>query len=538
MLVSLLLFFFYFFIIIFSVLGYGLLLGKYFKIYVSEVSIGIFGIFGIFFLTLISYLSNIFFSHNFYHNSIIVLFGLIFFLYQFLNDKIIIKKEIINTLSLSFLLFAGLLLSKNNEDFGYYHFAYIVNLTENKIQFGLANFNSGFGTHSSIFYFHSLLYLPLVNYYLFNSHGLLILIFANIFFLDNFFFKKNYRNNFIKILSFFSFTCINLIFARLAEYGTDRAGQILVFIIIIIFLTNLIKKSFSENNIKIMFLLVSYIVSIKSYFVVYMLLLPLNWILTMKYYKIFWLKNLNLLLVSSLFLFLYFANNVSNTGCIVYPLNFTCYSNLFWSVSEDYVIKLNHWFELWSKAGATPNYTVQNEIEYVKRFNWITNWFYKYFLTKVTDFIGVILSLVFLFLYLFRSSKIDKINIFPGLRYIYLYLIILFIIWFNKHPDLRYGGYVLISLLFFIPTSFYLSKYRIIYNYTNPKVLLIVLIIFISFNLRNYLRIIDEFNRNDPYKFQNFPFFSEEYLKTSINFNSMQEPKKILGYNFYKNKND
>ena len=157
MLVSLLLFFFYFFIIFFSVLGYGLLLGKYFKIYVSEVSIGIFGIFGIFFLTLISYLSNIFFSHNFYHNSIIVLFGLIFFLYQFLNDKIILKKEIIKTLSVSFLLFVGLLLSKNNEDFGYYHFAYIVNLTENKIQFGLANFNSGFGTHSSIFYFHSLL---------------------------------------------------------------------------------------------------------------------------------------------------------------------------------------------------------------------------------------------------------------------------------------------------------------------------------------------------------------------------------------------
>ena len=191
MLVSLLLFFLYFFIIFFSVLGYGLLLGKYFKIYVSEVSIGIFGIFGIFFLTLISYLSNIFFSHNFYHNSIIVLFGFIFFLYQLLYDKIIIKKEIIKSLFLSFLLFAGLLLSKNNEDFGYYHFAYIVNLTENKIQFGLANFNSGFGTHSSIFYFHSLLYLPLVNYYLFNSHGLLILIFANIFFLVIFFFKKN-----------------------------------------------------------------------------------------------------------------------------------------------------------------------------------------------------------------------------------------------------------------------------------------------------------------------------------------------------------
>lgn len=70
----------YFFIVLFSTLGYGIILNRYFKIYISEVSIGIVGISGIIFLTLISYLSNIFFSHNVYHNSILVFFGFFFFL--------------------------------------------------------------------------------------------------------------------------------------------------------------------------------------------------------------------------------------------------------------------------------------------------------------------------------------------------------------------------------------------------------------------------------------------------------------------------
>jgi hypothetical protein len=529
----------YFFIVLFSTLGYGIFINRYFKIYISDVSTGIIGISGIIFLTLISYLSNIFFSHNVYHNSILVLLGLFFFFYYFLKNKTFLKKEIIKILSLSFLLIVALLISKNNEDFGYYHFAYIVNLIENKIQFGLANFNSGFGTHSSIFYFQSLLYLPFINYYLFNSHGLLILIFSNIFFLDNFFFKNKYNDNFIKFLSFFSFAIINITFSRLAEYGTDRAGQILVFILIIIFLTNLVNKgSLSKNNFKIIILLTNYIISIKSYFIVYAVLIPLSLLLKYKYYKNFLIKNTNLLFFSFLFLFMYFATNVANTGCIIFPLNFTCYSNLFWSVPEDLVIKLNHWFELWSKAGAAPNFIVQNEIEYTKHFNWISNWFYKYFLNKVTDYLAVIIFLIFLFFYLFRSFKVNKINILPSLIFFYIYLIILFIIWLNKHPDLRYGGYVLISLLFFIPVSLYLSKYKVICDYSNTKVLLIVCIIFLSFNFRNCLRIFNEFNRNDPYKFHNFPFYSKEYLKTNINFYSMQKPKKIFGYNFFKNKNN
>jgi hypothetical protein len=533
MLVNTTLFILYFYLILLSVLGYGLCFFKFFKINIEEISIGAVGLVGVFFLTVISYSTNIFFSHSVEHNLVIFLFGLLLILHLLLTYKFSIKKEIIKTLLVSSLLLIGLFMSKNNEDFGYYHFAYIVNLTESKIQFGLANFNSGFGTQSSIFYFTSLLYLPIIKYYLFNLHALFILIFSNIFFLDNFFFNKKNNTNFIKILSFLSFIFVNLLFSRLAEYGTDRAGQIIVFVIIIIFLTNLIKKIFLENSTKIILILITYIVTIKSYCLIYFFLLPLILIQLDNKLKKFFFKNLGLLFILFLFLVLFFAVNIANTGCIIYPLSLTCFSNLFWSVPIDQVKDLNYWFELWSKAGATPNYVFEDRMNYISNFNWVSNWIKTYFFGKGKDTLLSITFITIAFTLLFKFNKIKKKNTVPKLISLYFFLIFSFIIWFNKHPDLRYGGYVLLALLFFIPATFYLSKYNVIYKNTNLKVFLIVIIIFISFNIRNSLRIFSEFKRNDIYQFNNFPFFSKEYLKTNIHFNLINEPQNYLGYNFY-----
>jgi hypothetical protein len=523
----------YFYLILLSIIGYGIWFCKFFKISIEATSFGIIGLLGIFFLTLISYLTNIFFSHNLTHNLVILLLGFLFFLYQLFFKKNIPKIEIIKILLICLLFLSGLFMSKNNEDFGYYHFAYILNITENKTQFGLANFNSGFGTQSSIFYFTSLLYLPIIKYYLFNAHSLLVLIFANIFLLDYFFFKKINNINFINILSLFSFVFINLIFSRLAEYGTDRAGQIIVFIIIIITLNISKKKIFFEDSIKTVLILISYVVSIKSYFIIYVLLLPLLYLKLNNEFKIFILRNVRLIFSLFLFLFLFFFINIANTGCIIYPLSFTCFPNIFWSVPLDTVKNLNQWFELWSKSGATPNYVVQDRINYIQNFNWLSTWISNYFFTKGTDFLGSIIAIITTIVFLFKSKIIIKRKILPRLKYMIFFLIFSFFVWFNKHPDLRYGGFVIISLIFFIFPCVYLSKYKIIYKFINLKILFIVFIVTLSFNLRNYFRILSEFNRNDVYKFNNFPFFSDEYLKTNINFHLLYKKIRIGEYNFY-----
>ena len=155
----------------------------------------------------------------------------------------------------------------------------------------------------------------------------------------------------------------------------------------------------------------------------------------------------------------------------------------------------------------------------------------------MSDTLAGLILIIIVFLFLFRSNHSKKKKLFSKFIHLYLLLIIFFIVWFNKHPDLRYGGYALISLLFFIPFSAYLAKYNnVVYNFNNFRVFLLVVLVLLSFNVRNYLRIVSEFNRNDLYIFNNFPFFSEEYLKTNIKFNLIKDPMIISGYNFYTNK--
>ena len=74
--------------------------------------------------------------------------------------------------------------------------------------------------------------------------------------------------------------------------------------------------------------------------------------------------------------------NFNNTGCLLYPVYFLCFENIQWALPVESVIKMNNWYELWSKAGANPNFRVENPEEYIAGFNWVNNWIDKYFLIK------------------------------------------------------------------------------------------------------------------------------------------------------------
>ena len=57
--------------------------------------------------------------------------------------------------------------------------------------------------------------------------------------------------------------------------------------------------------------------------------------------------------IFSLFITIVLITNIFNTGCLVYPIYFTCIENFSWSIPIDQVKQMNNWYELWSKAGAT-----------------------------------------------------------------------------------------------------------------------------------------------------------------------------------------
>ena len=84
----------------------------------------------------------------------------------------------------------------------------------------------------------------------------------------------------IFFLSLMSFIFINIFFYRIAEHGTDRSAQILIFLLIIelIILINA-DSQFRENSTKF-FVLLILVISLKSFYILYLILLfPLLYIL-------------------------------------------------------------------------------------------------------------------------------------------------------------------------------------------------------------------------------------------------------------------
>ena len=99
-------------------------------------------------------------------------------------------------------------------------------------------------------------------------------------------------------------------------------------------------------------------------------------------------------MICSILVFFVFLSYLLNTGCVVYPISLTCFSDLSWSINNDEVSRMNQWYQLWSKAGATPDYRVENREIYIQNFNWLKNWIDKYFFNKVSDFIIGILFFI------------------------------------------------------------------------------------------------------------------------------------------------
>jgi hypothetical protein len=169
---------------------------------------------------------------------------------------------------------------------------------------------------------------------------------------------------------------------------------------------------------------------------------------------------------------------------------------------------MNDWYELWSKGGAAPNFRIDNPETYLKNFNWVSNWIYIYFFNKVSDFILGIILLISIFLFFFRKSFFKKaiINVDHHVYLVYLLILILGIEWFYNHPALRYGGYPIVALILFVPLSNILGSIKYNQKDIKKKVILIIMITFTVFLLRNLDRIIKENKKYGYLPLQNITY--------------------------------
>ena len=502
----------YFFTLIISLsfLGYGSLLLNVIDQKLLKENIGYLGISGLFVCSVISYLSIFFTKHDYFHNLVLHFVGISFFIYFIKNKKINFEKK--KYFLIFSILFIGLLILRNHDDFNYYHLTYSLGLTENKLILGLGNLGHGYTHHSSIFFLNSIIFLPIIEYFLFHSIGWLTLFFVNLIFIEKLLIKNKKILDFEFYFYLLSFLFINFKFSRLGSFGTDLSGQIIFLTIFpLIFKLYSFKKieNIDKSTLSLIVIVITYLTTLKSFMILnFLYLLPLIFFTKFKNLKYILIpKTVALGFIGLLSLI---TINLSYTGCAVYPVKQTCLENkLEWSLSKKHVGEMKNWYEQWSKAGAGIEYRVEDPNKYIQKFNWVPNWYERYFVYKFKETILGILFLIVLVMVLFiikTKKKFIKVDNYTkrSIKILSAVTCLLLFEWFFNHPALRYGGYYLLASIIFILISFFLSKRKIFFDHKRSTIIFLIVLSFSLYNLKNFKRINEELK---IVKNHNFPFF-------------------------------
>ncbi len=515
---NLIYFFVYFYLLLVSVIGFGFFFQRICftgnkKFYDEKIIYT--GFYGLFFLTLISLITSLFVPHNFTHNILVHLFGIFYFIFfKFENKKYYLK----TIFFISLFTISAILISKTHDDFSYYHLPFTRYLTEHKVIFGMGNLLHGYKLLSSLFFLNSTFYLPFIEYYSFHFSSLFFLIFFNFFLFKEINSKTNH--DFLKYLYIFALIFFNLSFNRIAEYGTDKAGQLLIVILTIKIFQFICfeKNKINLNNVILILPLLAFCMTLKTYFLPYILIG-----LIIIFFSDDFLKTFKIIIFSKSFLvfltslIIYFSHHFISTGCIISPMSTTCFGDdLDWAQGKSHYENLSNHLKLWAKAGMGPNFKVENSHEYIKNFNWVPRWFEYYFSGKVKDQLLILILAFVITLFLFKNFKLKNSNFILSQKFLYFFgiILVIFLIWFTNHPQLRYGGYAICFLVISIPLAILFQKFKN-KSFFQQKLKYLIAIIVVIFNLKNFTRINSEFQRNDHYKFDNFPFFAiseKEYV--------------------------
>jgi len=498
---------------LFSTIGYGFVLSKIVDKNLLRFNLGWQGLLGFFFLSIISIFTSFFFSHGFYHNSIIHLVGLMSFI--FFIHKLKKNSELKYLFLLICILWIGVYVYKNHDDFPYYHLTYALNLSENKFIVGTGNFSHGFRTFSSLFYYHSLLYMPLIKFYLFYIGPFFIMLFFNYIVISKLIKNFSIKNfNFVYFFLIISLVFVNVVFYRLGEHGTDRSAQILLLLIFLLFFEIIYFEKKIKNIIlktSLLVILVFLASSMKAIYYLYLILIPIIFFKKNLFLDYIKLKNFFLFFL----IFLSFSLNIItyhlNTGCFLYPAEKTCFIKTEWSIPKKEVKLMSTHYEWWAKAGGGPGYTHEIEKEeYIKDFVWLENWIDRHFFNKVSDSLLAILLIcliIYFSFYFFGKKNVRKnlnhnrIGILP-----YLLISIFLLEWFLNHPSMRYGGYVLFALPFIVLTSSLIEKYQLFKNRVYWLTILFIVLTFVIYNVRNITRLEKEI-RVYNYNLLKSPYF-------------------------------
>ena len=438
-------------------------------------------IYGFIFLSFLALLLNFFFPLNRFVSTIILLIPLIIVLnkFSYFYNLNFLKFLAIN----SIIIF--LLITKSNvyrPDAYLYHIPFIDILNHNKIILGLSNLHYRFG-HISIIQYSSSIF----NNYIFLKNGIFfsIAIIASaiitnfIFNLINSIEKNKYDIHFFFVL--FVIIFISYKMNRYSEYGNDSPTHFMFF-----YLISEILKSLSEKKDNLPeLILISVFILMNKITMGLSIILPL--LLFKKISKSVLLNKTNFFTI--IFLFLWLIKNILISGCIIYPIKNTCFSNLSWSdieLTKKVSVENEAWTKGWIDQKGENKYSTN---DYIKDFNWIKTWSQNH-LKKINSIVTpyILFLLIIFFIFLIRSKINNNVNKPSTYLYLIFLLGIFSLVWFLKVPVFRYGYSYVISFICLILAYFIYSRN----NLENKKIFISVIFLCISiFIIKNSIRIFD-----------------------------------------------
>ena len=461
-----------FFCIIFliSILGYGQVFNTFYNLDKNSVYLkNIFFIQGLVIISFFSIIINIFTPISNLITVFIVLSGLIIYLYYFFKfekkmDEIIFLSSVV-IISLMFSLFAGVSddfiyhydTIKNYKNFTIFEISHQRMISYNSNWLFLNSIFSIDSFSSSIFVLTSLIYGILI----YDTYILYIKSFKN----------KNY---YVGIISFFTFIFFLGVLNKYKDFGTDTPGAIVSFYILLIIIYSIFDKKINNNNNILILILplvfFAFVIKITNslVFLLLFLLIPnLNF------------KNLNykLIIITSIFPLLWIFQNYNISGCLIWPIEITCFSNKDLAIKEFYLIE--------SFAKGDIN-TQINTDGFSWIFVWLTNHSKKLIETYLVFTFIIFLPIFYIFI---RNNKKKNLllssftNNSKNSYFKFFLLIIIFsnLIWFFNTPAYRFGVFYNFCLITFLALPLWIELLKHNYDFILRYCKVISLIIFVYF---------------------------------------------------------
>jgi hypothetical protein len=409
-------------------------------------------IFGIFFWGILVFILNFLFKINSFESylvlSIILILSIPFIYY--------LKKIDFKILFIVVLLFFFFFQIEFGYDSGLYHLQHQNLIREEKIIFGISNINKYLG-HSSIIEYISAPLWFLFPIYLINLQLIFLLVFILYFF-------ERRKEPLILYIS----VCLLITSSFWIRHIPLKIGHVdlsLGVMFIITFLTSieiLFNKNLDAKNLFTKF----------TYFSIFTFMIKSSGVIIFFNYIsvfIFFLLNKNLRIKDLNFLYfpifiglLWLIKSLINTGCLVYPIYWTCF-NLEW-VTKDYVFEYWNIINFWGKKTyslLTPH--LFSNISYLLILAPILSvFFYSLFLLKknkvlnnyfVLHFIFIIslFNLIFFYAGNFTHNLVNLSDVIREIVYLLFSIILLFIfLIFSFKTKISFKFYKLFPIFFSI----------------------------------------------------------------------------------------